>query len=190
MPDRVKQSIFNILGCRYECPGELPPLRVADVFSGSGSMGFEALSRGAASCTFYEADRTALQALHRNMETLGAKNISTIVTGDAWNAAGRDAKAGAFDLVFLDPPYRDTQNADSESCVGKFLRRIAEAEPPVGQAAARVPLVVLHHFEKVRFSEMDLAAPWAIGDARRMGTSAVTFFMDGTRREEGASATP
>lgn len=178
MPDRVKQSIFNILGCRYERPGELPPLRVADVFSGSGSMGFEALSRGAAICTFYEADRTALQALRGNVETLGAENISSIVTGDAWKAAGRDAGARTFDLVFLDPPYRDTQNTDSESPVATFLRRIAEAKIPVGQVAAHLPLVMLHHFEKVRFSKMDLAAPWAIGDERRMGTSAITFFVD------------
>ena len=117
-----------------------------------------------------------------------AANISTVVTGDAWKAAGRDAKAGAFDLVFLDPPYRDTQNTDAESPVATFLRRIAET--PVGQIAARVPLVVLHHFEKVRFSKIDLAAPWVIGDERRMGTSAVTFFMGRDEASGGGVGDP
>ncbi len=176
MPDRVKQSIFNILECYYGIPGELPPLRVGDVFAGSGSMGFEALSRGAASCTFYEANRVAYQALRENMETLHTGTMATIVTGDAWKNAGRDANARAFDLVFLDPPYKDTQNADSEGLVGTFLRRVGGKES-IGN---KVPFVVLHHFGKVKFSGMKLEEPWEIWDERRIGSSAVTFFKGRT----------
>jgi 16S rRNA (guanine(966)-N(2))-methyltransferase RsmD len=170
MPDRVKQSIFNILGCYYECPGELPPIRVADVFAGSGSMGLEALSRGAAHCTFYEASRVAFQALRENVVNLDAGVLATVVTEDAWKSAGRDGSA--FDLVFLDPPYKDTRNADSEGLVGSFLRRIAEKE----SLRNKTPLVVLHHFAKVQFSAMKLEEPWEIWDERRIGSNAVTFF--------------
>lgn len=176
MPDRIKQSIFNILGCHYECPGQLPPLRVADVFAGSGSMGFEALSRGATTCTFYEAGRIALNALRANIQTLAASDISSIVIGDAWKTAGRDAATGAFDLIFLDPPYRDTQTTDPDSSVARFLRQIAEKS--VAHPDVKVPLVVLHHFGKVRFSSMNLTSPWTILDERKMGSSAVTFFLD------------
>lgn len=174
MPDRVKQSIFNILGCHFASPGGLPPLRVADVFAGSGSMGLEALSRGASHSTFYEAGRVALHALRENVATLQAAEMTTIVTGDAWKNAGRDASTGTFDLVFLDPPYKDTQNAGSDGLVGAFLRQIAE-NPSCG---SKLPLVVLHHFTKVRFSEMPIAAEWVIFDERRIGSSAVTFFGD------------
>ena len=172
-PDRVKQSVFNILGCHYGYPGELPPLRVADVFAGSGSMGLEALSRGVVHCTFYETGRVALQSLRENVETLGAGTIATVVTGDAWKNAGRDASPGSFDLVFLDPPYKDTQNAGSDGLVASFLRQIAEKR----SAGSQVPLVVLHHFAKVQFSAMTLDQPWEIWDERRIGSSAVTFFQ-------------
>lgn len=172
MPDRVKQSIFNILESFYGSPGELPSLRVADVFAGSGSMGFEALSRGAAHCTFYEANRVAFQALRQNLESLNAGSMATVVTGDAWKNAGRDGGSGAFDLVFLDPPYKDTQHADPEGLVGTFLRRVAEKRP----VSDTVPFVVLHHFAKVQFSAMKLEEPWEVWDERRIGSSAVTFF--------------
>ena len=176
MPDKVKQSIFNILGHRFGCPGELPPLRVADVFAGSGSMGLEALSRGCASCDFYEADRIAIKALRANIEVLNAQKFTSIKTGDAWKAAARDAQQGAFELIFLDPPYKDTQSTQADGQVGRFLARIAESAV---QAPKRVvPMVVLHHFEKVRFSQLDAPAPWAVWDERRLGSSGVTFFMD------------
>src|SRR3989304_6946937 len=81
MPDRVKQAIFDMLGSRYDDPGALPPLLVADVFAGGGSMGLEALSRGAAFCSFFERDRQALEALCSNIESLGAGQESRVVAG-------------------------------------------------------------------------------------------------------------
>lgn len=176
MPDRVKQSIFNVLGARYGCPGEIPPFRVADVFAGSGSMGLEALSRGAVGCVFYEADKTALKALQSNLESLQTAGYTKVRTGNAWTEAARDAAAGAFDLVFLDPPYRDTQDTGPDCPVARFLGRIAESASSA--AEFRVPMVVLHHFEKVRFSQLDAPVPWTMWDERKMGSSAVTYFMD------------
>lgn len=179
MPDRVKQSIFNILGSYYGTPGILPSLRVADVFAGSGSMGLEALSRGALRCTFFESDRIALAALRANIETLHAKDVSDVVTTDAWRSAAHEAARGSFDLVFLDPPYRDSDDPSPQGSVMIFLNEIAEKKSPAHlQANSRgvLPLVLLHHAAKAHYGAEALRAPWTIEDQRRFGTSAVSFF--------------
>ncbi len=96
--DRVREALFSMLTSRL---GTFEGLRVADLFAGSGALGLEALSRGAAHCTFVEQDGAALDALRANIAKLGAK--------------GTDIRAGsvmalpiareAYDLVLLDPPY-------------------------------------------------------------------------------------
>lgn len=85
--------------------GDLPGARVADLFAGSGALGLEALSRGAASATFVELSSRSLAALRANIETLGAEAQCTVHRGDALAFA---AKLGAidFDVAFADPPYR------------------------------------------------------------------------------------
>jgi 16S rRNA (guanine966-N2)-methyltransferase len=98
--DRVKQSLFDILA------PVIDGARVYDCFAGTGSMGLECLSRGAAHVTFFEADRSALERLKKNVATLGVADRSTVAAGDLfrWFEGARpDFKA---DLVFLDPPYR------------------------------------------------------------------------------------
>lgn len=95
--DRVREAIFNSLGSAGILEGAL----VADLFAGSGAVGIEALSRGAARCTFVERDRQALQALEENLRTLDLGDRSRVVRGDALAAAPTiDA-----DIVFADPPY-------------------------------------------------------------------------------------
>lgn len=100
--DRVRESLFSILG-------PLDDLRVLDLFAGTGALGIEALSRGAAHATFVERDRKALEALERNVRELGlASGEANVVRGD-YRRYVRDAGARgeAYDLVLLDPPYRD-----------------------------------------------------------------------------------
>lgn len=168
MPDRIREAIFSILATRYDRPGDLPPLHVADVFAGGGSMGLEALSRGAVSCCFFERDRVALAALRHNIEALGAGETAVIVTRDAWRFARPDGDAGPVELVFLDPPYRDSQDASETGPVMRALARLAERPGPW-------PLVVLHHAATVRY-QAPVDPPWNIADARTYGTSAITFF--------------
>ena len=134
MPDRVKQSIFDMLASRYDTPGALPPLLVADVFAGGGSMGLEALSRGAAFCSFFERDRQALEALRGNIAALGAEQVSRIIAGDAWRASMttptelvREGILTPAALIFLDPPYRDCEDTTGRGEVRRFLRRIGDA---------------------------------------------------------------
>ncbi|MEK6799833.1 MAG: 16S rRNA (guanine(966)-N(2))-methyltransferase RsmD [Planctomycetota bacterium] len=167
IPDRVKESVFSILGSLYECPGTLPGLHIADVFAGSGSLGLEALSRGAADCCFFESNRSALAILRKNVDTLGASARCTILTGDAWASATLDPRGSPFDLVTLDPPYRDSADASSNGPVRKFLAKIAERDD-------NRPLVVLHHAANVRYVFEDRDS-WKVFDERLMGSNRVTF---------------
>jgi 16S rRNA (guanine966-N2)-methyltransferase len=96
--DRVREAWMSILG------EELNGARVLDLFAGSGALGLEALSRGAASATFVELNPPSLRALDRNVTTLGLENAVTIHRGDAMRYAERLAER-AFDIVFADPPY-------------------------------------------------------------------------------------
>ena len=169
MPDRVKAAVFSMLGSYYDVPGLLPPLRVADVFAGSGAMGLEALSRGAARCWFYERDHEALAALRRNRRSLGAGDRSAIVIGDGWIAAVRAPDADPFDLVLMDPPYRDCIDVSKAGAVQRFLSDLSEQED-------NRPLLVLHHPAKVQFTLPD-DDPWRVADQRRFGTNAISLFV-------------
>ena len=93
--DRTREALFSMLASRI---GSFEGLRMADLFAGTGALGLEALSRGAAHCTFVESDRTALEALKANIATLGAD--ATIRAAAAEHFTG-----GPFDVVLLDPPY-------------------------------------------------------------------------------------
>jgi 16S rRNA (guanine966-N2)-methyltransferase len=96
MMDRVKEALFSSLGAA------VIDADVLDLYAGSGALGIEALSRGAASATFVEKARGALSALRSNLETLGVEG--RVVASDVGSFL---AGAGpGFDLIFVDPPYR------------------------------------------------------------------------------------
>lgn len=102
--DRARESLFNVLGPR------LPGARVLDVFAGTGALGIEALSRGAASAVFVERSGRAREALERNLRHCGLADRSEIV-GENWRPGLEGlARAGGpparFDLALFDPPYR------------------------------------------------------------------------------------
>jgi 16S rRNA (guanine966-N2)-methyltransferase len=97
--DRVREAIFDILGSM----GGVSELAVADLFCGSGAMGAEALSRGAASVTFVDRERTALDAVRANLVAVGLADLpASLVRGalPEWLAG-----APRFDLALCDPPY-------------------------------------------------------------------------------------
>jgi 16S rRNA (guanine(966)-N(2))-methyltransferase RsmD len=99
--DRVREAIFNALWSR----GAVEGARAADLYAGSGALGVEALSRGAAHVTFVDSDRTARRAIERNLATTGMGDRAEIVGApvERWLAALPTETS--FDLVFCDPPY-------------------------------------------------------------------------------------
>ncbi|MCH7995939.1 MAG: RsmD family RNA methyltransferase [Planctomycetes bacterium] len=169
MPDRIREAVFAALGSHFDCPGLLPPLIVADVFAGGGSMGLEALSRGAAECCFYERGREALAALQQNLDSLRVGASATVIARDAWSSAIDSPGGRSFGIVFLDPPYADTQDMRDGSRLARYLGRMAESDD-------NRPLVVLHHAKKSCVQD-DALHPWRVIDQRTFGTSAVTMFM-------------
>jgi len=95
--DRTREALFSMLASRV---GSFEDLAVADLFAGSGALGFEALSRGAASCLFVEQDRAALDALRANAEKLG---IRADIRATSVLALGPAPKP--LDVILMDPPY-------------------------------------------------------------------------------------
>jgi 16S rRNA (guanine966-N2)-methyltransferase len=99
--DRVREAAFTLIP-----PGYVEDATVLDLFAGSGAMGLEALSRGAARATFVESDRDACRTINRNLDKLGLDN-ATVLCQDALTALRTDARGGTrYDLVLVDPPYR------------------------------------------------------------------------------------
>lgn len=101
--DRVREALFSMILSRF---GALEEARVLDLFAGSGALGLEALSRGAAYTLFVESDANARGAIRNNCEELGLTGRTRIFKRDAADLGPLPAgKGGPFDLVFLDPPY-------------------------------------------------------------------------------------
>jgi 16S rRNA (guanine966-N2)-methyltransferase len=103
--DRARQAIFNILEHAAWSKG-VRGARVIDLFAGSGALGFEALSRGAAFCLFVETDEAARGAIRENVEAMGLFGATRVHRRDATDLGARPGGDGpAFELAFLDPPY-------------------------------------------------------------------------------------
>lgn len=96
--DRVREALFSMLASRL---GSFEGLRVADLYAGSGALGLEALSRGAANATFVESERSAQEAIRANAAKLGVSDRIQILGGSALALPRSDP----FDLVLADPPY-------------------------------------------------------------------------------------
>ncbi|MGB7990077.1 MAG: 16S rRNA (guanine(966)-N(2))-methyltransferase RsmD [Candidatus Methylophosphatis roskildensis] len=135
-PDRVRETLFNWLG------QDLDGLTCLDLFAGTGALGFEAASRGAARVTMVERDGKTLAQLEANAARLEASNIE-IRRADALDFLRETARGEAhgFDLVFLDPPYRQGWLARVEPLLGEVLSEAAllyvEAEHPVERLGSR-----------------------------------------------------
>lgn len=97
MTDRMKEALFSVLG-------DVTDLRVLDLFAGSGSLGLEAVSRGAKSGVFVDSARDAVVSLEQNIETTGLGKKSEVVWADVASTLSRPPE-DRMDLIFVDPPY-------------------------------------------------------------------------------------
>ncbi len=158
--DRTRQALFNVLDHAPWAPG-LDGARVIDLFAGSGALGFEALSRGAAFCLFVETDEGARGAIRENVETLNLFGQTRVHRRDATNLGAKPAGDGAaFNLAFLDPPY------------AKGLGELALAGLAQGGWLAPGALLV---FERGVAEPDPLAPGFEVLDARDWGAARVHF---------------
>jgi 16S rRNA (guanine966-N2)-methyltransferase len=129
--DRVREALFSMLD-------PVADARVLDLFAGSGALGLEALSRGAAEATFVDSSPAAVRAVRANLETLGAG--AEVRRGDA-RAFLRNARAAGrqYDLVFLDPPYQRA-GALAEALAGDLAAVLATQARVVVESDRRSPL--------------------------------------------------
>ena len=159
--DKVRQAVFNSLGSM----GVLHDATVVDLFAGSGALGIEALSRGAAHAVFVEAAKPALACLRENLTKLGLDATATVLPLRVAAALGQLRRHGPFELVLCDPPWRDVKEA----------RRELEALASAGLFAAGAR-IVLEHAAKDPPPAPDGTSLLQVCDKRRWGDTAVTLF--------------
>jgi 16S rRNA (guanine966-N2)-methyltransferase len=147
----VKEALFSILA------PQLLDARVLDLYAGSGALGFEALSRGAAEATFVERDVRTAQTLRESAAALGVGERSSILVTDAKRAAAR--VTGRYDIVFADPPYADAYPTDIFAAL-RAAHAIDAATTVVYEHAARTPAPhdpTMHLERSERYGEVGLS---------------------------------
>jgi 16S rRNA (guanine(966)-N(2))-methyltransferase RsmD len=154
-------SLFDVLG-----PG-IAGARVLDLFAGTGAVGLEALSRGAARVVFVERDPTALGALRANLAAIGASRAAArVLAGDVLRVMpGLGAEEGPFDVVFIDPPY-------ATGLAGRALAALAAA-----RICREGTEVVVQHSTRTALPPVEGLRPHR--RARRFGDTALTFLRAG-----------
>jgi 16S rRNA (guanine966-N2)-methyltransferase len=164
--DKVREAMFNILAARSS-----PPDRVLDLYAGSGALGLEALSRGAGSALFVDADEEACDLVRVNAEALG---FAPAVVGSPvvrWLAKG---PPGQFGWIFLDPPYDSHKTGELEKALGLVAKK--------GILAVDGVVIAEHEWRHPPDERFEGNGTLALFDRRRYGQTTVSFY----RREESA----
>lgn len=155
--DRVRESLFNIVRER------MPGARVLDAFAGSGAVGLEAISRGAAHATFIEPAAPACDAIRRNIAKLRFEASSRLVRGETPNALGAlSPPPGGFTDIFLMPPYRS----------GLAWKCLESAELAPLLSTDRTPLAIAEIHIEEPLPELE---GWKVVDDRKYGITRLVF---------------
>ena len=155
--DRTREAVFNVLGHRYG--DRLEGARVLDLFAGTGALGLEAISRGAAQCLFVEESAEGRGLLRDNIEAFGLQGRTKIFRRDA-TSLGTVGTIAPFDLLFADPPY------------GKGLGERALASARAGGWLNPGALCVVEETATASFSAVD---GFTVVDERHYGDTIVRF---------------
>lgn len=162
--DRVKAAIFSSLG------EKIIGARMLDLFAGSGALGIEALSRGAAAATFVESDARATDTIRRNLEKTRLANAASASISihqlDVFSYLDRLAPKQMFDIVFADPPY--ARRADERD----FAPELLHSQSLIGALAAEGIFVL----EKLPDRKLKMPPPWELLRAKKYGATEVAFF--------------
>jgi 16S rRNA (guanine966-N2)-methyltransferase len=154
----VREALFSILG-------DLAGLRVADLFAGSGALGIEALSRGAASVCFVDSAAASVGCIQSNLRQLGVTDGASVVRGTVERSRARLLDAGPYDLVLCDPPWQR---------LGPLLDAISRVvAPPLLRQGGRV--VIEHPARSQVLLEPQSSFP--LVDRRAWGDTGAAFFL-------------
>ncbi len=163
--DRVKESLFNVLQ-NYDL---LAGARVADLFCGVGSLGLEALSRGAEFVTFVEKNAEVIATLEKNIAKAGFGTQSRLVRASAFRVGAPVGPDGRrYDLVFVDPPYATTQEVGEHSSLAELLRVLQDQVIPRGVVVVRT-----HRSTPV----LEDYGPFHAVDRRQWGTMSIVLLQ-------------
>jgi len=154
--DRIRKALFDILG-------EVSGLSFLDLFAGSGSVGFEALSQGSQEVVFVESQRQSILAIEENIKNLGCQAQVSVLCQDAFRAIDNMAQKGQkFDLIFLDPPYY-------KGVAQNFLQTLGEYD-----ILHSFGYVIIQHFKKDFVAEK--AGKLALWRQEQYGDSVLSFY--------------
>ncbi len=153
--DRAKESIFNVLR------GEVMGKRILDLFAGAGSLGIEALSRGAEQVTFVDASLRSINVLRENLDNLNLKDRSKVIRSDAVKALGKLEQS--FHLIFADPPYL-------KGFAQRIISRIAQSE-----VLSIGGILILEHHKKETFSYPE--EHLSLLKQKKFGDTVITFLQ-------------
>ena len=173
--DRIKESLFNVLQS-YDL---LAGARVADLFCGVGSLGLEALSRGAASVTFVETNGEIIATLEKNIAKAGFGPQSRVVRASAFRAGAPVGPDGRrYDLVFVDPPYATTEEVGEHSSLADLLRVLQDQVVPRGVVVVRT-----HRSTPV----LEDYGPFHAVDRRQWGTMSIVLLQAKADEQQASS---
>jgi 16S rRNA (guanine(966)-N(2))-methyltransferase RsmD len=183
--DRVKTVLFDILGNRLAEPGRLPPVAVLDLFAGSGTLGLEAVSRGARYALFVEQHRKTAALIRSHLDTLEVVDEAAVVEGDV-NTVNWPTPPGqprTYELVFVDPPYRMLMGRQPAGAVKGLMHKLATS-PAIDEDA----LIVVRH-EKQYDSGPDLH-PLIEQERRDIAKMTLRFMKRPTPEDRPSPDTP
>lgn len=163
MLDRVREAVFSSIGER------VVDARVLDLFAGTGSLGLEALSRGALEARMIERDQRVLDLLRRNVEDLALEDRATLVQGDALDALNWGDRGARYELVFFDSPYPMLDLGKTRTAVLAALEGIVKSRLAPGGLA-------IFHAPKEKIQEVEFSAA-VDSTLREYGTNAI-FYLE------------
>jgi len=137
LKDMVRESIFNIIEHSKNEYVELNNAKVLDLFSGTGSFGIECLSRGAKKVVFFENYINSIKILKKNLDLLSLSEQSNIIEKDAYNLTKSENNLIKFDLIFLDPPFKDNK-------LNQLIEKIKQMK-----ITSKNTLIIIHRNKKI-----------------------------------------
>ena len=160
LKDMVRESIFNIIEHSKNEYVELNNAKVLDLFSGTGSFGIECLSRGAKKVIFFENYINSIKILKKNLDLLNLNKQSNIIEKDAYNITQSQNKLLKFDLIFLDPPFKDNK-------LNQLILKIKQMK-----ITSKNTLIIIHRNKKI--SE-NISEDLVISKEKNYGLSKIIF---------------